>query len=42
MLKNANGRFPAATLVGRFELGILGAGRLIRVNGEKGRKLEAR
>ena len=42
MLKNANGRFPAAILIGRFELGFLGARRLIKVNGEKGRKFKAR
>jgi hypothetical protein len=42
ILMNANGRFPAANLVGRFELGFLGAGRLIKVNGEKGRKPKAR
>jgi hypothetical protein len=41
MLKNANGRFPAANRFGRFELGLLGARRLGRVNGEKGRKLRA-
>jgi hypothetical protein len=41
MFNNANGRFPAATLIGCFEPGFLGAGRSIRVNGEKGRKFEA-
>jgi hypothetical protein len=36
MLKDANGRFPAANWIGRFELGLLGAERSIQVNGDKG------